>query len=168
MERQSFWKDKHTQQHAVGQRTRLEWYLNWFRVFNLMTSLTYCYWCPSLSCTPAFLFYSLVLSRISRRFCRVLGADADQFSTLVLLIDLFLTAAPIFRWSKAFPSLSSADTLHAGSRETLLFDNPAYLYSMTRPHARDDRDYFFSYYSSCCFIMMGFFLFFMHLFCCWK
>lgn len=43
---------------------------------------------------------------------------------------------------KGSPSLSSADTLHGGSRETLLFDNPAYLYSVTRPHARDGRDYF--------------------------
>lgn len=44
--------------------------------------------------------------------------------------------------AKGFPSLSSADSLHGGSRETLLFDNPAYLYSVTRPHARDGRDYF--------------------------
>lgn len=44
--------------------------------------------------------------------------------------------------AEGFPSLSSADSLHGGSRETLLFDNPAYLYTVTRPHARDGRDYF--------------------------
>lgn len=41
-----------------------------------------------------------------------------------------------------FPSLSSSDTLLGRSRETLLFDNPAYLYNVTRPLARDDKDYF--------------------------
>lgn len=30
-----------------------------------------------------------------------------------------------------------------GLRETLLFDNPAYLYTVTRPHAHDATDYFF-------------------------
>lgn len=36
----------------------------------------------------------------------------------------------------------SADSLHGGLRETLLFDNPAYLYTVTRPHPHDGADYF--------------------------
>lgn len=58
------------------------------------------------------------------------------------MLLIYLIAAPVLQWPKGFSSLSSADRLYGGSRETLLFDNPAYLYTVTRLHARDGRDYF--------------------------
>lgn len=46
----------------------------------------------------------------------------------------FLPVLLTFPLTLRLSSLSSADTLHGGFNETLLFDNPAYLYTVTRPH----------------------------------
>lgn len=54
----------------------------------------------------------------------------------------FFNSPPNSQLVTAFCSLPSTDSLHGGSTETLLFDNPAYLYTVTRPHPRDGRDYF--------------------------
>lgn len=92
-----------------------------------------------------FCLNSLLLVSDLSWACRAVRTDTNNYNIFHLSrVDLFYCCynAQVLKGS---PILSSAATGHGGSRETLLFDNQAYLYSVSRPHAHDGRDYFLHY-----------------------
>lgn len=84
---------------------------------------------------------------IPRRLCRAVDSVADHRMLLLLVVVVVVVerhnSCPDSQMASGFPSLSSADSLRGRSRETLLFDNPAYLYAVTRPHVGDGGTTFF-------------------------
>lgn len=98
------------------------------------------YWCPSLTCAPAFSVFIPL-------YC--LGFQGVSVESLLPSrcisppeVLIFPRCCPSSQSVTASPPMVLGWLQHGGSAETLLFDNPAYLYTVTRPHARDGRDYF--------------------------